>query len=329
MLKPLASLVVASSILFAGCAGAGSQSQLAPSKTTSGYRLTPYSTTRVTSPRVQAATNRAAVARNKQTSIGQVPDIDVGVDLTDAPLFGASQINLAVVGVNATSGGTVTPIIAYSSPVVVNVLDYQSTALILGGSSIPAGSYDGLQLVIDPSLSSVVTTGGQTLPVSLGSIVGGSFVASTTSPQTVSYPLAFSGAGGSSVNLLLDFSAENSILLTGSSAEIAPVLGGTDESSAVAIVGSLVSAGGTPVQNATVVVTDGSGNLAGVAPSDQYGNFQVNWIGGGTYTVTVENAYTTLAGAQLNASNGRTDSLAPVTVHVPAGNEVNLGQIGD
>jgi hypothetical protein len=327
-MRPSSFFALFRALLITGCAG-GTTARVTAGAS-SIHRLIPYQLPIVTSRAVEAATNRAGASRSTQNSVGNIPTVatsDASVALVDAPLFGVTQINLAVMGVNALSGNTATPIVQYDSDVIVDVLDYQSSALALGSASIPAQAYDGLQLVIDPTQSTVVAH-GQTYPLAFGSMQGGTFVASTASVQAIDYPLPFSAAG-SSVSLILDFNAEQSIRHVGGTYAVAPYLGGAPQASAAIIAGSLVSANGSPVQGATAVVTDANGNVAGVAPSDQNGNFQVHAIPAGTYTVTIENAFTTNAGMQVLASDGRTDTLPAMQVTVPAGDELDLGPISD
>jgi len=326
VMRPIVPSALFMSLLIAGCASGGSSARVG-SMASSNHRLVKYSVPIVTSHAVQSAVNRASDKRDTQNSIGNVPTIDATVALTDAPLFGVSQINLAIMGVNALQGSVATPIVAYDSDVVVDILNYQLSALALGSAQIPLQAYDGLQLVIDPTQSTVVAN-GQTYPLLFGSMQGRTFVPSTATVQAIDYPLAF-GTSSSGVTLLVDFSAERSIRYVNGNYQVAPVLGGTAQSNAAVIAGTLVSAAGTPVQDATVVVTDANGTVIAAAPSDQNGNFHIHAIAAGTYTVTVENAFTTDAGMQVFASDGRTDTLPPLSISVPAGYEIDLGQISD
>jgi hypothetical protein len=316
------------SIAITGCAG-GSTVRTGSSSATALHRLVPYQLPIVTSRAVEAATNRANASRNAQNSVGNVPTVNgtASVALVDAPLFGVTQINLAIMGVNALSGTTATPIVAYDSDVIVDVLDYKTSALALGSASIPAQAYDGLQLVIDPTQSTVVAN-GQTYPLSFGTMQHGTFVASSAPVQSIDYPLPFSQSTGS-VSLILDFNAEQSIRHADGGYAVAPYLGGAPQASAAIIAGSLVSANGMPVQGATAVVTDPSGTVVAVAPSDENGNFQIHAIPAGSYSVSIQNAFTTNTGMQVLASDGRTDTLPPLQVNVPAGDELELGQISD
>jgi len=258
--------------------------------------------------------------------VGTIPTYTTTVAVTDAPLFGVSAINLAIMGVNAYSGNVSTPIVSYQSDVIVNVLNYQSSALALGGAPIPVQAYDGLQLVIDPSQSSIVAN-GVTLPLAFGAIINAAFLPSGSGPQVINYAMPFT-PGSSTGSLIIDFNAEQSLRTSNGAYQAAPVLAGVLQSNAAVIEGSLVSASGAPVQGATAVVQS-NGQVVAVAPSDANGNFTVHAIPAGNYTVTIENAFTTAAGMQVFASDGRTDSLPPIQASVPAGYQINLGQISD
>jgi hypothetical protein len=331
-MKPIASLALLLSLAVAGCAGGGTASHAVTTSASSKskIKLKPYALPIVTSRAVQAAGNRAN-SRSTQDAIGQIPTLLqylLSISLTDASLEGATQINLALLGVNALNGTVATPIVSYNSDVIVNILSYQSSALDLGGAQVPAQPYTGIQLVIDPTQSTVVDAAGVTHPLTFGTMVGGSFVQSNASIQQISYPLAFDMSAGN-LGLVLDFNAEQSILVSGGSYELAPNLAGTTIANAVSIAGNVTSATGAPVQGATAVVTTPDGTLVSVAPSDQNGNFQVNAIPAGTYVVTIQNQYTTATGMQVSASDGSTGSMAPIQVDIPAGYEIDLGQISD
>ncbi|HEX3551303.1 MAG TPA: DUF4382 domain-containing protein [Candidatus Elarobacter sp.] len=89
--------------------------------------------------------------------------------LFDAPLIGAtasnSQFNAGIIGVDAIDDqGDSWQLIANDSPQVVNLLALQSTSLNMGNGTLPAGNYPAVQLLLDPSTTSV-TFNGQTYPV--------------------------------------------------------------------------------------------------------------------------------------------------------------------
>jgi hypothetical protein len=83
------------------------------------------------------------------------------------------------------------------------------------------------------------------------------------------------------------------------------------------------------VQNATAVVTDESGNVVGLAPTDENGNFIVHAISAGRYTLTIDEKYVTNAGVTLTASDGKTGTLAPQSVTIQAGFETFVGTLKD
>ncbi|MFN2461416.1 MAG: hypothetical protein ABR591_12125, partial [Candidatus Velthaea sp.] len=223
-------------------------------RSSSMVKAAPYQVPIVTSPAVQDAERRAkAQTRWRKNSYGGTPTFSASADFTDAPNFGpGSQINLAIAGVQAVSAGTNYPLVSYDAPVIINVLDYQHTALSLGSNLIPAISYDGLILSIDPSKSTVVTN-GQTYPMQFGSFDRRShaFSPSPSGIQNVFFALPFDGSSGDG-HLMIDFAAIDSIALVNGVAEVGPMLRGAKVSNSAVIAGTLVSNAGAAVANATV-----------------------------------------------------------------------------
>jgi len=58
-------------------------------------------------------------------------------------------VNLALDGVNVLLNGVATPVVTNASPVMVNLLSLQTTAQSYL-ANVPAGSYDTVELVVDP-----------------------------------------------------------------------------------------------------------------------------------------------------------------------------------
>jgi hypothetical protein len=336
-MKPLIWLTFASVVLAAsGCASGGARTAapaaapIQPEGT--GARLIPFSLPFRTDAAVQAATS---AARNTQNSVGQIPTISVPVTvgLVDAPLFGLAQVNLGLERINAIANlGTAkqveVPLEIFPGDAIVNVLDYQSFAAIIAAAAIPAGSYDALELVCDPSDSTVVTTAGATLPIVYGNFSGGAFTPSTSGHYSIVVPYDFNAAIGVN-DELIDFNVENSVAVQSTSADVSASTFAVSANAAGAIGGTLVTPAGAPVQNATAIVTNASGTVVGLAPTDASGNFVVHAIAAGTYTLTIQESYVTHAGVTVSASDGKTGSLAPLSVNVPAGFEAYVGTIKD
>jgi len=339
-MKPLVSFALVSVLAVSGCAsGGGSQASTAPSGPAqtqgTGIRYVPFSIPLLNDSAIQSSLSSA---RNTQNSIGNVPtviavDVPVTVGLVDAPLFNLSQVNLAIERVNAisnlgTAQQTETALVVYPGEATVNVLNYQQSAANLGISLIPTGSYDAVELVVDPSNSSVVTTSGQKLPMVFGTFTHGNFSESTSSHYSLVFNYDFDPSVGLN-NLLLDVNVENSLNVGTKGAAFGASLFAANGNTAGAIGGTIVEPNGTPVQNATAVVTDANGNLMGLAPTDQNGNFTVHALPAGTYVVTIYEKYVTAAAMTVTASDGMTGTLGPWQVNVPAGFEANIGTIKD
>jgi hypothetical protein len=335
-MKPIVWLSLFFAIAASGCASGGSAVRTTESSSATtqlpGSRLIPFSLPLVTDSAIDASLRSS---RGTQNSVGNIPTIyvPITVGLVDAPLFNLAQVNLAVERINAISNGntpqqTETALQVYPGEAVVNVLNYQQAAANLGISLIPEGSYDALEFVCDPANSSVVTTSGQKIPMTFGVFTNGKFVPSPTGHGSLVLPYDFNATLGLN-NVLIDLNVENSLNISSSVAEFAPSFFAVNGNTAAAIGGTVVDKNGSPVQNATAVVTDGNGNLLGLAPTDQSGNFVVHAINAGTYTLKVYEKYVTAAEMTVTASDGQTGTLGPWQVSVPAGFEAYIGTIRD
>jgi hypothetical protein len=335
-MKPLASLALVSALAVSGCAGGGSAVHPTPASPTTtqatGSRLIPFSMPLVTDSSVESSLSSA---RGTQNSVGSIPTINVPltIGLVDAPLFNLAQVNIAVERINAIANGntpqqTETALEVYPGEAVVNVLNYQQAAANLGITSIPEGEYDALEFVCDPAHSSVVTTSGQEIPMTFGVFTNGKFVASPSGHGSLVMPYNFNATLGLN-NVLIDLNVENSLNISSNKAEFAPSFFAVNGNTAGAIGGTVVDRNGNPVQNATAVVTDGSGNLMGLAPTDQNGNFLVHALSAGTYKLTIYGKYVTAAQMAVTASDGWTGSLGAWQVNVPAWFEAYIGTVQD
>jgi len=297
-----------------------------------GARLVPFSIPLVTDSSIEASLSSG---RGTQNSVGSIPTVAVPITLglVDAPLFNLSQVNLAIERINAISNGntsqqTETALQVYPGEAVVNVLNYQQTAANLGISSIPEGQYDALEFVCDPAKSSVVTTSGQKIPMTFGVFTDGEFVASPTGHGSLVLPYNFDATFGLN-NVLIDLNVENSLNIGSKEAEFAPSFFVANGNTAGAIGGTVVERNGTPVQNATAVVTNASGTVMGLAPTDQNGNFVVHALSAGTYNLKIYGKYATAAQMTVTASDGWTGSLGAWQVNVPALFEAYIGTVQD
>jgi hypothetical protein len=336
-MKPIVWLLFASVLTASGCGSGGSRASEAPSVPVqtqgTGARLIPYSLPFRTDAGVESALK---TARNTQNSVGSIPtvaDVPVTVGLVDAPLYNLTQVNLSIERINAisnlnTPSQSETAMSIFPGDAVVNVLDYQSFAAIVAAAMISPGNYDALELVCDPSNSTVVTASGQTLPIVYGNFSNGSFTPTTSSHYSVVVPFKFDATVGIN-NELIDFNVENSINVQGKAALVGASTFAADGDTAGAIGGTLTTPSGSPVENATAVVTNAKGTLMGLAPTDEKGNFLVHALPSGTYTLTIYEKYVTAAAVTVTASDGKTGALAPLSVNVPAGFEAFVGTLKD
>jgi len=336
-MKPISWLALASVLAASGCASGGSHVSSTPAVPTqtesTGARMIPYALPMRTDAAVEAA---LAAGRTTQNSIGNVPTIlsvPITIGLVDAPLYNLSQVNIGIERINAitnlgTSRQTEVALSIFPGDAVVNVLDYQTFSAIVATAMIPAGSYDALEFVCDPATGSVVTTSGQTLPLVYGNFANGRFSPSTSDHYSMVIPFNFNATIGINSELI-DFNVENSINVQSNAAYVSASMFATSAASAGAVGGTLLTPGGAPVQNATAVVTDESGNVVGLAPTDQNGNFVVHAISAGRYTLTIDEKYVTNAGVTLTASDGKTGTLAPQSVTIQPGFETFVGTLKD
>ncbi|HEX3462453.1 MAG TPA: carboxypeptidase regulatory-like domain-containing protein [Candidatus Elarobacter sp.] len=238
-----------------------------------------------------------------QDILGGTPTFRLSISLFDAPLIGAnaanSQFNAGILGVDAVdTNGDSWQLVANETPQVVNLFDLQSSALQLGDGILPAGTYPSVQLLLDPA-TTTVTYNGQTYPV-IFSDPNHPWWDPTQTVESVTVPLIVSGTGGDTIGATLDFNVFQSANLSGGIVYLTPTVAAGI--AAPTISGSVVNQAGAPVANATVIATDGSGNVANTAPTGADGTYHIRGINPGGYTITVANTYTTNAGVTVTAS---------------------------
>ncbi|GAC1424041.1 MAG: hypothetical protein NVSMB5_17940 [Candidatus Velthaea sp.] len=324
--------VALTALALSACTGGVTSSSLpsqAPVRAASSVSLMPYQMPILTDPRVQAA-ERAykSTLRDTKTSYGGVP---TALCITDAPNFGpGAQVNLAIVAVNARSGGTAYPVVQYSTPLVINVLNYMTTALSLGNFTLPALAYDGVEYVVDASKSTVVAD-GVTYPVVFGQFSSRTFTASGSNLGTFYFPSPADATTGTAVNFLMEFSASHWVSLRNGIAEVSPRGNATVTDRAAVIVGTVINLAGTAVSGATVAALDSTGKRVRLTRSHADGTFELHAIDGGTYSVVVYNAYAPDDSDETIYATGN-DPGASVTVPsvmVPAGYRIDLGAVKD
>jgi hypothetical protein len=303
----------------AGCAGSPSVSSLPASgghPASAGRHL---STATKVVPVSKASESNLRLPKN---SLGGIPLLQVVFDLFDAPLVDGNDahVNLALVGINALSNGVATPIMANASPVMVDLLTLRTTAQSYL-ANVPAGTYDTVQLVVDPTQSSVVQN-GVTYPVQFGSLSSGS-----GSYVGIDAPAVFSGIADTSISVTVDFNVLESVAINGGLAQIDPQL--VTSTDAADVSGTVKNGSGQPVTGAAVLALDPNGNVLNSAVTAADGTFDIHALGAGSATITVANSYVSASGTAVQATGMDGAAPASVPLAITAGAHINIGTLTD
>jgi hypothetical protein len=262
--------------------------------------------------------------------------LSVVVDLLDAPLnLGpGSQVNIALDGVNVLANGVSYPLVTYSSPQIVNLLTLQQVGLSLQGT-LPPGSYDALELVVDPTQSNVVTANGTTYPMQF--VMGNSpwgghnhhHRNSSGNPALVGLeaPVTFSGASGGSVSIAVDFNVLESVYLSNGVANVNANLAVATQPASIS--GVVLNAAGQPVTSATVTATDANGKVDNVTTTASDGSFTLHALRAGPYTIGVLNSFTSASGNTVVANGNDTSSGPSLSVDLSPSDQLNVGSLSD
>jgi hypothetical protein len=266
-------------------------------------------------------------SRSLQDVSGTAP-LTTTIRLYDAPLVGLSgsnaKFNAGILGVDAIdANGNSWQLTGGSTPQVVNLFDLQTTALVLGSGTLPAGTYPSLLLLLDPA-TTTLTYNGQTYPVYF---VTHNHPWWSQTIESVSVPLAVTGTPGASVTATLDFNVFQSATLRDGAVYLTPtVAGGLGQQT---IGGTVANAAGGPVSNATVVATAANGKLANVTATHADGSFELHGINPGAYTISVLNTFVTNAGDTVTASGADAGGGPSQNVVVSPNSKVLLGTLQD
>jgi hypothetical protein len=301
-------------------------------------KVAPYAIPTTTSAAAQKSEDAAKAKRKTKDCNdddtcynGGTPQFTGDMDFMDAPNFGpGAQINLAIIGVKAMSAGVAYDLVTYDTAVVVNTLDFQRQALILGSNTLPSINFDGVRVLIDPTQSSVVSN-GQTYPMTFGTFDPNShtFTASSAAIGSFDVAMPFNSSGGN-VHLLMDFDAIDSIALVNGVAQVGPALIGTNGAQSAVIAGSIVNNAGAPVSSATVQAINPDGSVAATTVSANDGSFELHAIRAGSYNVVISNTYMPRNGHTVTAVNAdQTGTLPAIPVTIPAGYRADLGPVQD
>lgn len=257
-----------------------------------------------------------------------------------------TAVNIAIAKVEAIGANGVQTIATFSPSQQVNLLNYQTSPLALGTASIPAGTYQQLRLVLDTSSAnntSVAVNNGtttNTYPLSIPSATGSVGFNGNTSTDSgdgagtsgIKVQVNLNAQAGQSYGFVIDFNAAESIVSAGQSGQwlMKPVLVATAQALAGSVSGTVKNNAGTAVSNAEVVALQGT-TVVNSGVTDANGNFQINALPAGSYTLVVHNAWTNQAGAAQTATgaDGTADVTDPTTVTVTAGQTTSSISIAD
>jgi uncharacterized protein DUF4382/carboxypeptidase family protein len=218
-----------------------------------------------------------------------------------------TAVNITISKVQLIGTGGTTTIATFSPSMPVNLLNFTTTALVLGTGQVPPGTYTQLRLLLDtsnPNNTSVVIN-GTTSPLSIPSATGPIGFSGNVSTDNgdgagtsgIKVNINLTAVAGQTYGFLIDFNAAESIVVAGNSGTILmkPVLVATVQNLAGSISGTVKNNAGVGVSNAEVVAMQGTTAInSGV--TDANGNFTINALPAGAYTLVVNNTWTNLAG---------------------------------
>ncbi len=340
-MKRLAALAVTSLLALSACSGGGTTTR-APGVNASSPTKQILSAYRV--PLVHVASVDAAAAAGAKLQrdgtrgtqgLGGLPTLDGLVDTTfaivDAPYLGdGAKVNVAIVGVQAVGAdGVAYNIVTYSSPVLVNMLDYKSSALVLGHNPIPKQQYTKMRLLVQGTASSVYAF-GQNDSAKFGSYDASHiFTADTSDTSAIDFPILLD-ASNSAPTILADFNTVESVTIAGNVAQIGSIITAAVYDNSTIISGTIVNNAGNPVSSAVIAAIDASGNVAQTTITEADGSFELHAIVGASYGLIIHNSYTTRAGDTVQAKNadGSADMTGP-HITAPPGYKADIGKITD
>jgi hypothetical protein len=259
----------------------------------------------------------------------------LGASLVDGPFRTSggtvTAVNIAIAKVEAIGSGGMQTIATFSPSKQINLLDYQTSALALGTAPIPPGHYQQLRLVLDTSSASNTSLimNGTTYPLSIPSATSVGFGGGTSTdngdgPGTsgIKVNVNFDAQANQTYGFVIDFNAAESIVSAGQSGQwlMKPVLVATAQALSGSISGTVKNNAGTGVSGAEVVAEQGSA-IVNSGVTDTNGNFQINALPAGQYTLVVKNSWSSQAGAAQTATgaDGTADVTDPNPLTVTAG----------
>lgn len=260
---------------------------------------------------------------------GSTGTATVSTALVDAPFRTSggtvSAVNVTISKVELVGSGSPIVLATYSPSKPINLLDYQTAPLQLGSASVPAGQYQQLRLVLDTSAASSasVVVNGVPYPLTIPSATGSGGFGNATSTDSgdgagtsgIKVNVGLNAQAGGIYAYLIDWNAAESIVQTGNGAYLMkPVLVATAQNVAGSIGGTVKNNAGTAVANAEVLAQQ-NGQTVNSGVTDATGAFTINALPAGSYTLVVQNQWTSQAGASQTATGA--DGTAPVTLATP------------
>ena len=262
-----------------------------------------------------------------------------------APQLGGKTLAHLYIGVDevdvTNSSGQTAAVASYSTPQIVDVLQYQgTTGANIANSSTTSVSYEGATFILDVASSQAVFTDGSSLP--LGYLIN-AYPQSTSgadqnmSTQAIGYGtvavssyVPFTIPSGGTQSVRADFNAFESLRMRNGNLIANPVIFTAPVAGSGQINGTVTNRWGNPVSGAVVVAYQ-NGTAANTAYTGADGSFQLTTLSTGSYQLVVYNQYTNAAG-RYYASSGATNSASAVggpTVSLGAGQTANAGSLSD
>lgn len=258
-------------------------------------------------------------------TIGGSPPLRLQLRLYDAPLPEGrnAQVNLALLGADAVAGGVATRLVAYQQPQMVDLLTLQQIPLALAGT-VPAGHYDAVRLLVDPTRSNVVIA-GRVYPMVFEQQM---WHRRGAAPLSLDAAVALSGASGADLDVSVDFNVFDSVAIRGGRAYVRPKLVAAEN--AAQVNGRVVDSHGVPVDDATIVASDASGRVINTTLTAADGSFTLHALSAGSYRIVVRNSYLTDSGDAVVASGATARLGGPsVDVVLPPSGVLDVGTLID
>lgn len=237
-----------------------------------------------------------------------------------APFVSGAQLihlNLGIREIDVTDAfGHVQVVGSYSSPFVVDVLQYQDGSGATVGSGIASTfGYKQISFVLDPNSSRAIFADGTIArlqfengnPSESGAgVTSDTEISNGRGQVTVTDTRPFTLGAGDALNI--DFNAFESLgKHDGGVLHIRPVLFSAVNSNAGRISGQLINFNGAPVIGGTVLAADSHGGISGSAVTDGTGTFDLHTLAAGTYQLVIYNHYTNAGGAEFKAQGASSD----------------------